>query len=272
LDFGIPERGVRQVYPAIDTGLVEKIRHMDLAQVRGQLGLNQDEIYLNCVSRVAPGKNIEEFLKTWKEMQATRFDSQGNLNTNHSLNQTYGDKRVNLILIGGASEGQGDEEYLQALAEANQGGDERTSSTVISQQEMSDSELIAKYTYAADLYVLPSQSEGFNLTVLRALALAKSTIVYEKAQRDSGLGELIIPGQTGTVFDAFKGESLAAAIKTAETAKEQLTAGALAHINSEHKLQSHEAATNTMLGIYNEVTRERPFSILVTSTFSAEEP
>lgn len=263
LDVGIPENRVRQVYPAIDTAIVNEIKKENHADVRNRLGLNPDEAYLACVSRVAPGKNIQQILGAWKEMQADRFDNDGNINPDNLVNKAYGNKKLNLILIGGASEGEDQEKYEQWVADANNVGRDHSRNSVITMGEMRDDKRIAEYTYAADGYILPSQLEGYNLTVLRALALEKSTIALKFAQENSGVGELIVPGKTGTVFEEFTGESLSRAVYDAEEQKQQFAENGLVHINSGGRLLNHEQATETMLGIYNEVTSERPFSIAV---------
>jgi len=144
--------------------------------LRIELRIGQDEKVIIYIGRLYPVKGVEYLIKAM------------NLIKNKEPN-------TKLILIGDGSEKEKLREMVKKL---------NLDDCVIFLPQVSNQN-IPKYTVASDVFVLPSLSEGFPLTILEAMASGLPIVTT----RICGLPEIIKEGENGFLVEPANPEQLA---------------------------------------------------------------
>jgi glycosyltransferase involved in cell wall biosynthesis len=114
--------------------------------------------------------------------------------------------------------------------------------------------MVPQWMWAADVFVLPSLSEGQPTVIMESMALGLPTIATDIP----GTRELIYDGETGFLFSPQDAEGLAACIQRFiehEDLKEKMGMRARIHIQTNGLTSSHVAQKH--VDIYRELIRRR---------------
>ena len=174
-NLGVPREKIELVRPGVNLG--EYSKPTDGAEIRTDLGLNQDQHLALYVGRLRPVKGVEFGLRAFALAK---------------------DKRPNLYM---ALAGEGEQLYnLQNLVDAL--GINNHVKFLGVRNDLPD--LLA----AADSILMPSLNEGFPRTAIEAMAAGKPIV----ATRVGGTPEAIIDGKTGILVPAKDIRAMAKAL------------------------------------------------------------
>jgi L-malate glycosyltransferase len=168
--FGVDK--VVCIHNAVDVSRIRVTRN--LADLRNELGLNQDDFVVGTMGRLVPVKGLEVFLRAARLIKDLR-------------------KRAKFIIAGDGPLAS----QLQTLA--HQYG---LAHDVIFLGHRNDGHDVLGLT---DLFVLPSLSEGIPMVLLEALALARPVV----ASRVGGIPEVVEHEVSGLLVPAGKEDDLA---------------------------------------------------------------
>lgn len=168
---GLPEFSglrLRQFRNGVDTGRYTPVFYNEKINAKTALGLDNSELFL-FVGRLSPEKRIKEFLEAWAEV----------------LSEGGAPSRAHLLIVGKGPERAALENAVRDLG---------LSGSVFLAGLKDD---LLPYYRAADVFVLPSISEGLSNSMLEAMACGVSVM----ASRVGGAREAVEPGVSGCLFD-----------------------------------------------------------------------
>jgi glycosyltransferase involved in cell wall biosynthesis len=202
---------------------LDRFNNLSKKDLRSGLQLGQDAKIITFIGRLHPVKGVTFLIKAMKLIK------------NEEPN-------TKLIIIGDGSE----KERLKEIArELN-----LEPSVIFLQQVPNQS--IPKYTVASDVFVLPSLSEGFPLTILEAMASGLPVV----STRVGGLSEIITEGENGFLVEPGKPEQLAE--KILFFLKNDEARAKVSENNKEKAKQySWESIVSKVEAIYYEVLKNR---------------
>jgi len=159
---------LRQFRNGVDTGRYTPPLYNEKINAKAALGLDNAPVFL-FVGRLAPEKRVKEFLEVWAEV----------------LSAEAAPPRVRLLIVGGGPE---EAALKRAVADLGLGG------SVTLTGPKTD---LLPYYRAADVFILPSISEGLSNSMLEAMACGVAVL----ASRVGGAKEAVAPGVSGLLFD-----------------------------------------------------------------------
>ena len=171
---------LRQFRNGVDTGRYTPLLYNEKINAKAAIGLDNAPVFL-FVGRLSPEKRVKEFVETWAEV----------------LSEEAVPPRVRLVIVGG-----GPEEAALRRAVADLG----LSGSVTLTGPKTD---LLPYYRAADVFILPSISEGLSNSMLEAMACGVAIL----ASRVGGAKEAVIPGVSGCLFDPLNKTELKACLR-----------------------------------------------------------
>jgi len=188
--YGPPPGEVVIVEPGIDPAVFAPAGRRDLA--RRAIGVPPEATVLLYVGRIQSLKGTALAVASWLALD---------------------DPDVHLVVVGGPSGHDGHAELQHAIALAQAAGAAERLHLVPPRPQVE----LGTYYRAADLTVVPSESETFGLVALESLACATPVV----ATRIGGLAELVAHGITGVLVDERTPEAFAEGIRTLLAAPER---------------------------------------------------
>jgi len=175
--WGIPAGRIAQIPNGVDTGRFAPPTLEDKQRARDALGLEDANHVTVFVGRLSAVKGVDTLLRAWK-----------------NVHQVYPNAR--LLLLGDGPESTA----LQVLADELDLG--QTLTFCGAQPD------VLPYFQAADLFALPSVSEGLSNALLEAMSAGLPCIV----SNIGGNVDLIVDGENGLLFEAGNTEQLTDAL------------------------------------------------------------
>ncbi len=188
-EFGFPNEKIKVIYNPINTEIFHSVSSSEKTNIRNKLGLPLDKKIILYNGRVALDKGSDFLMRAWQEASCDLQDH-------------------HLVIVGDVSKGDESMAELFAKFKASSGGN-----VTFSDGFIRDEQTIANYYQAADIFLLPSPSEGMSGSMIEAMACELPCVVSEKARAESGSGELLDDGYNGTTFKELTPNSFVAAIK-----------------------------------------------------------
>lgn len=159
---------LRQFRNGVDTGRYSPLLYSEKIKAKEALGLDNSQLFL-FVGRLSPEKRVKEFLEAWAEV----------------FSEEAAPPRARLLIVG-----EGPERGALERAVADLG----LSGSVSLAGRKDD---LLPYYRAAEVFILPSISEGLSNSMLEAMACGVAIM----ASRVGGAREAVSPGVNGTLFD-----------------------------------------------------------------------
>lgn len=179
---GLPEYTgleLRQFRNGVDTGRYTPPLYHEKISARTAVGLDNSSIFL-FVGRLSPEKRVKEFVEVWAEVMSEENSP-----------------RIRLVIVGGGPE---EAAVKNAVAELGVAG----SVTLTGPKDD-----LLPYYRAADVFILPSISEGLSNSMLEAMACGVAIM----ASRVGGAKEAVEPGVSGCLFDPLSRQELKACVR-----------------------------------------------------------
>lgn len=199
---GIKESFVRQgvdnlrcsvVHNGIDIKMIPAI-HPD--KIRQEFNIKENELLIGGVGSLVKRKRFNDLIKAVSKIQNTEYRTQ---TTEHKTDKTHiHPNKIKCIIVGDGAE----RKSLQKEIDNN-----RLNDRVILTGFKPDA---VSCINALDVFILPSEREGFPRVILEAMLMGKPVI----ASRVAGLTELIIDKQTGLLFQTGNTKELAGCISS----------------------------------------------------------
>jgi glycosyltransferase involved in cell wall biosynthesis len=183
LGIGVPEWKISQIPNAIDLSRFHPVSWQQRNRLRAELGLPQEATVLLFAARLSRAKGIDLLVDAWPRIVA---------------------QHPELCLI---IAGSGDVSFDRCEAEIEQSM--RSTGLGGSHIRMvGATDRVHHYLQAADLYILPSEYEGFGIGVIEALATARPCLltpvgVVPQLIRDGENGFLFPPRDLGAMMRAI---------------------------------------------------------------------
>ena len=152
----------------VDTGRYTPPLYNEKINAKAALGLDNAAVFL-FVGRLSPEKRVRELVEVWAEL----------------LGEETAPPRVRLVIVGGGPDGPA---LKKAVADLGLSG------SVLLAGPQQD---LLPYYRAADVFILPSISEGLSNSMLEAMASGVAVL----ASRVGGARDAINPGVNGSLFD-----------------------------------------------------------------------
>lgn len=183
LRLGVSPERIRRIPYGIDTARFRPAGAAEKRRLRRELALPADKTIFLFTGRLAVSKGLLVLIRVWRELARARGD-------------------VHLVIVGspmGAHDPCEDalREYVQANGLA-------TSVSLTGEVEN-----VQEYLQAADVFVFPSDYEGFGMSIAEALACGLPTVVT----RVGVAGEHIRDGENGLLVEPRDAEGLRAALE-----------------------------------------------------------
>jgi glycosyltransferase involved in cell wall biosynthesis len=179
---GLPEYAglkLRRFRNGVDTGRYTPPLYHEKISAKAAVGLDNSPIFL-FVGRLSPEKRVKEFVEAWAEIMAEENSP-----------------KIRLVIVGG-----GPEEAAVKNAVAELG----VAASVTLAGPKDD---LLPYYRAADVFILPSISEGLSNSMLEAMACGVAIM----ASRVGGAREALTPDVSGYLFDPLNRHELKAGIR-----------------------------------------------------------
>lgn len=192
------EQGINQskcivIYNGIDTTITPALSP---DKIRQELRIKEDEFLIGSVGSLVKRKRFDDLIKAILRIQNTEHRTQI---TEHKADKTHIHlKKIKCIIVGEGPE----RNTLQKEIDRN-----TLNEQVILTGFKSDA---ISYINAMDIFVLPSEREGFPRVILEAMLVGKPVV----ASRIAGLTELVIEGKTGLLFQPGNIKELADCISS----------------------------------------------------------
>jgi glycosyltransferase involved in cell wall biosynthesis len=180
---GLPEYSglkLRQFRNGVDTGRYTPPLYHEKISAKTAVGLDNSVIFL-FVGRLSPEKRVKEFVEAWAEI----------------MTEEAVPPRIRLVIVGGGPE---EAALRNAVAELGVAG----SVTLTGAKDD-----LLPYYRAADVFILPSISEGLSNSMLEAMACGVAVM----ASRVGGAKEALAPGVSGYLFDPLNRQELKTGIR-----------------------------------------------------------
>jgi len=159
---------LRQFRNGVDTGRFTPLLYNEKINAKTALGLDNSLLFL-FVGRLSPEKRLKEFVEAWAEL----------------ISEETAPPKIRLMLVGGGPDAAA---LKKAVADLGLSG------TVTLAGPKDD---LLPYYRAADVFILPSISEGLSNSMLEAMACGLAIT----ASRVGGAKDAIAPGVNGCLFD-----------------------------------------------------------------------
>ena len=166
---------LRQFRNGVDTGRYTPPLYNEKINAKTAVGLDNAVTFL-FVGRLSPEKRLKELLEAWAEI----------------FSEEAAAPRIHLVIVGG-----GPEEAALKRTVADLG----LAASVTLTGSKDD---LLPYYRAADVFVLPSISEGLSNSMLEAMACGVAVM----AGRVGGAKDAVIPGVSGCLFDPLNKQEL----------------------------------------------------------------
>lgn len=171
---------LQQFKNGVDTGKYSMLMYNEKINAKQKLGFENVLTFL-FVGRLSPEKRIREFIEIWAEL----------------MQEEGIPKKVHLVIVG---KGPQEQDMRQAVEVLNLSG------TITMTGEKMD---LLPYYHAADVFILPSVSEGLSNSMLEAMSCGLAVI----ASRVGGAREAIVEGKNGFLFDPMNRQEIKSCIK-----------------------------------------------------------
>ena len=154
----------------VDTGKYSPLLYQEKIKAKNKLGFENKQIFL-FVGRLSPEKRIKEFVEIWDELMREK-------NISH---------KVQFIIVGTGSQERSIREAAKAFG---------LSDSLVLAGAQDD---LLPYYHAADVFILPSLSEGLSNSMLEAMSCGLAIV----ASGVGGAKEAVTEGINGFLFDPF---------------------------------------------------------------------
>lgn len=172
---------LRRFRNGVDTGRYTPGLYNEKINAKTALGLDNSALFL-FVGRLSPEKRVKEFLEAWAEV----------------FSEAAAPPKARLLLVGGGPE---EAALKKAVADLGLAGS-------VSLAGSKDD--LLPYYRAADVFILPSISEGLSNSMLEAMACGVAIM----ASRVGGAKEAVAPGVSGYLFDPLNRAELKECLKS----------------------------------------------------------
>jgi len=152
----------------VDTGRYTPALYHEKISAKAAVGLDNDIVFLS-VGRLVPEKRTREFIELWAEVMAEELTK----------------PKIRLVVVG---EGPEEKKLKNAVEQLGVGA------SVLLAGPKDD---LLPYYRAADVFVLPSLTEGMSNSMLEAMSCGLAIM----ASRVDGAKEAVIEGESGFLFD-----------------------------------------------------------------------
>jgi len=159
---------VRLFRNGVDTGRYTPPLYHEKIAAKAAVGLENEAVFL-AVGRLVPEKRMREFVEQWAEV----------------LGEEGANPKIRLVIVGEGSEENNLKNAIEKMA---------VGQSVILAGPKDD---LLPYYRAADIFVLPSLTEGMSNSMLEAMACGVAVM----ASRVDGARDAIIDGESGSLFD-----------------------------------------------------------------------
>ncbi|HAH32673.1 MAG TPA: hypothetical protein DCL44_10215 [Elusimicrobia bacterium] len=166
---------LRQFRNGVDTGKYTPPLYHEKISAKTAVGLGNDIVFL-FVGRLVPEKRIREFVELWAELLA----------------EEQAKPKIHLMIVGEGPEGKN---LASAIANLELG------SSVTLAGPKDD---LLPYYRAADVFILPSISEGLSNSMLEAMSCGVAIM----ASRVGGAKDAVIEGESGCLFDPLNRQEI----------------------------------------------------------------
>jgi glycosyltransferase involved in cell wall biosynthesis len=188
---GVPESRIRRIPNAVDT---ERFHPASVAQksaLRAALGLPVQRTVLIFAGRLSRAKGLPMLVEAWPALLERHPD-------------------LYLLIVGGGKHAFDDcEDEIRGFVASRRLAD--------SVHFAGESERVHDYLQAADLFVFPTEYEGFSLALVEALACAMPVVVTAVGAAP----DLIQEGRNGFLFEPKDPPAMVAALETALAQRER---------------------------------------------------
>jgi len=187
---GFPTAQVSTIPNAVDLAQFHPVTPRERLHLRGELGLPRDATLLIFIARLSRAKGIDLLVDAWPRIAARHPEL--------------------CLVIVGAGAGSYDDcerDIAESIRRAALGPD-RVRMTGVTDR-------VADYLQAADLYILPSDYEGFGVGIIEALATGLPTLLTPVGVAP----QLVRDGENGFLFPVRDREAMIRAIDTAMTVR-----------------------------------------------------
>ncbi len=164
----------------VDTGRYTPLLYNEKINAKTALGLDNSAVFL-FVGRLSPEKRVKEFLEAWAEV----------------FSDEAAPPKARLLIVGGGPEEGPLKKAVEVL---------NLSGSVTLAGPKGD---LLPYYRAADVFILPSISEGLSNSMLEAMACGVAVM----ASRVGGAKDAVVPGVSGCLFDPLNKAELKECLK-----------------------------------------------------------
>ena len=189
-DSGVSSKRIAGIPNAIDLGRFRPVSASERAHLREKLQMPPDEVVALYAGRLSRAKGVSMLVEEWPRILCA-------------------DTKVKLMLVGSGKGSWDDcEEYLAEFIRSH-GLEDHV-------RLAGQSDCVHEYMQAADLFISPSEYEGFGLAVVEALACGLPCVVTSVGIAP----EIIVHGTNGFLFPPKNSQALMEAIGTAVARRE----------------------------------------------------
>lgn len=234
LEFGFSQEKIQVIYNPVDEGVFHPVTEATRLSIRKELGLPLDKTIMLYVGRISPEKGSAYLMSAWPGVQRAI-------------------PNLHLVIVGGIAPEIPQELHEQFAAFKEARRIDGTAS--FSNGFVSDELLLAKYYQAADIFILPSESEGLGSVLVEAMYCGKPCIISEQARLTSGAGDLVVPGFNGTTFNEYTTAALIEAIRGIE-----VDMGQSSLLKAKSMVFGINEITDQHIKLYDQLLHGKPYS------------
>lgn len=183
LDLGVDDRRIRFIPNGIDIDRFQPVPPAEKPALRRKLGLPGEAALLNFTGRLSAAKGLMMLMRIWQTLTAEG-------------------RRVHLVLVGtGGTSVDNCEAELRGFVEQHGLGDSVTFTGAVTN--------VPEYLQASDVFVFPSEYEGFPLALFEAMACGLPVA----STRVGSARELLTEGEHGALAEPKDPEGMTRAIR-----------------------------------------------------------